>query len=75
MEAKAFDDLEVAVYHAAKQNFLRDAKVRLVSLHDWKRQDVQQVYFDEARHLLVTTGENYLPEREGDPHIVLSTPR
>ena len=75
METKAFDDLEVAVYHAARQNFLRDAKVRLVSLHDWKRQDVQQGYFDEARYLLVTTGENYLPEREGDPHIVLSTPQ
>ena len=61
--------LEEAVEAAAKQNFDRDVKVGLARQQDWKQD--KSVYMEEARHLLQTTGENYIPDDPALPIICL----
>lgn len=58
--------LEEAVKLAAEENFSRDRRMGLSP-----RRSEMPVYLEEARELLLNTGENYLPEYSGHSHIKL----
>lgn len=60
--------LDLAIREAAKQNFLRDVKMKLRVLGDWKI--MKDSYEREAHGLLTTTGENYEPEFGEDKIVV-----
>ena len=60
--------LEEAVIKAAEQNFRVDVKRGLEKESEWG--NLQDLYKEEARYLLVTTGENYLPENGETEHII-----
>lgn len=61
--------LEQAVQEAAEQNWNVDLAKGLV--HEEDKPEEFADYLEEARHLLETTGENYLPESTVFHHIVL----
>lgn len=63
---------EDAVEVAAKQNFLCD-KLNGVfeGKDDFVWSNVAEAYIAEARYMLETSGENYVPEHDDLPHIVL----
>jgi len=56
--------LEEAISLAAKENFARDLRVGCIDAAE-----SMDIYIEEARHLLTTTGENYEPEFE-DHHMI-----
>lgn len=60
--------MEKAVEEAALQNFKRDVSRGLCREADWPK--LKEKYLGEASNLLVSTGQNYLPERK-ENHIVL----
>lgn len=60
--------LDLAIREAAKQNFLRDVKMKLRVLKDWE--SMKDTYEKEANELLTTTGENYEPEFGEDQIVV-----
>lgn len=59
--------LDEAVKLAAEQNIDRDIRAGLVLPYEKSQQ--MDKYLDEARHLLVTEGENHLPEYPDADHI------
>lgn len=61
--------LEDAVVKAAHQNFERDVRVGIESINDKFSGGAPDIYYEEARHTLTTTGENYLPEFHPFHHI------
>ena len=63
--------LEKAILRAAEQNFLRDVKLHLMRASEWQDQEQRELYLAEAREVLTTTGENYLPEF-GEPLIAVA---
>lgn len=60
--------LDLAIHEAAKQNFLRDVKMKLRVLGDWKI--MKDSYEREARGLLISSGKNYEPEFGEDQIVV-----
>lgn len=70
MAIKNFTDLEKAVETAARQNFERDVWLDLVDEQDWEEE--KENYLSEARHILLTTGENFEPDFEDHDLIVLT---
>lgn len=69
MTIKKFKDLEEAVLAAALQNFQRDVLLEIADPTDWE--EIKESYLDEARHILITTGENYEPDFDDHFHIHL----
>ena len=62
--------LEEAVAQSAKQNFDRDKKMGVFEDGEsWESES--EMYLEEARHLLETTGSNYIPDYPDHPYIVL----
>lgn len=68
---KVYLPIEYAVKRAAEQNLLRDHRVGLTSATDLKELTIPQrlIYIQEARNLLKTTGENYIPVYPEYQHI------
>ena len=64
---KVYFELEEAVQKAAEQNWNRDDRIGLTEGITFEADST--IYLDEARHLLETTGENYLPEHPDFEHI------
>lgn len=58
--------LEEAIQAASLQN--RDRDIRVLGPVE-VAQIPQQVYIDEATHILVKTGENWVPDFPDHPHI------
>lgn len=58
--------LEEAIQAAALQN--RDRDIRVLGPVEVAKMS-QQVYIDEATHMLLVTGENWVPDFPDHPHI------
>lgn len=61
-------ELDEAVKKAAEQNLKRDQRMGLED--DPANQATVDIYLEEARVLLESTGENYIPEYPDTEHIV-----
>ena len=58
---KLYLPFEEAVLESAKQNYDRDHRVGVLGNRDtWEKES--EIYLEEARHLLESTRENYIPE-------------
>lgn len=67
---KSYYPSEEAIQRAAMQNFDRDVRMDLEEgTWDQTPDDVKSVYLDEAREILTTTGENYVPDFKDHDHI------
>ena len=58
MKKKIYVDLDDAVNAAAKQNFDRDVRMDVEDPSN----NIPDIYYKEAKALLLDTGENYQPE-------------
>ena len=58
MKKKIYVNLDAAVNAAAKQNFDRDVRMDVEDPSN----NIPDIYYKEAKALLLDTGENYQPE-------------
>jgi hypothetical protein len=68
--------LKEAIEAAVKQNIERDRRMEKEIgetdlMPDPLPQDELDLYYEEVRYLLETTGENYLPDYPDHPHVVI----
>ncbi len=65
--------MKEAIEAAAQQNYERDRRVLQEFSQPWEKALLRhkKMYREEAKYLLETTGENYVPDEPDTEHIVV----